>query len=134
MTEYILDTDTCIYWLKGHEEIRKKVGHAGVYGLRVTIITLAELKYGDYNSQKVSENLENIDKFLRKVKVLPLDHDAAERFGKIKTDLRRSGQTIQDFDILIASITLVHGGVLVTNNVKHFKRIPELTYESWLQE
>jgi tRNA(fMet)-specific endonuclease VapC len=100
----------------------------------VTIITLAELKYGAYNSQKVSENLENIDKFLRKVKVLPLDHDAAERFGKIKTDLRRSGQTIQDFDILIASITLVHGGVLVTNNVKHFKRIPELTYESWLQE
>ena len=69
MTEYILDTDTCIYLLKGNEEIR-----------------------------------------------------------------RRSGQTIQDFDILIASITLVHGGVLVTNNVKHFKRIPELTYESWLQE
>jgi PIN domain nuclease of toxin-antitoxin system len=25
MIEYVLDTDTCIYWLKGEERIRKKV-------------------------------------------------------------------------------------------------------------
>jgi tRNA(fMet)-specific endonuclease VapC len=80
MIEYVLDTDTCIYWLKGNEGIRKNIGHVGVDSLRATIITLAELKYGAYNSQKVSENLENIAKFLRKVKILPLDYDAAERF------------------------------------------------------
>jgi len=98
----------------------------------MTIITLAELKYGAYNSKKVNENLENIIKFLRKVRVLPLDSDAAERFGKIKTNFRKSGKIIQDFDILIASITLSHEGTLVTNNVNHFKRIPGLNYENWL--
>jgi tRNA(fMet)-specific endonuclease VapC len=100
----------------------------------MTIITLAELKYGAYCSQKVSENLESILRFLKKVKVLPLNYDAVERFGKIKAELRRSGQGIQDFDLLIASITLSHGGVLVTNNVGHFKRINGLKYENWLYQ
>ncbi|MBW1799128.1 MAG: type II toxin-antitoxin system VapC family toxin [Deltaproteobacteria bacterium] len=132
--EHILDTDTCIYWLKGREEIRDKAEKIGADNLRITIITLAELKYGAYNSQKVSENLESIGKFLRKVRVLSFDHDAAERFGKIKADLRKSGQIIQDFDILIASIVMSHKGVLVTNNIEHFSRISELNYENWLQK
>jgi tRNA(fMet)-specific endonuclease VapC len=134
MIEYILDTDTCIYWLKGKEEVRSKVEQIGVDNLRITIITLAELKYGAFNSQKVSENLKNINDFLGKVKVLLLDEDAAERFGRIKAGLRRTGQLIEDFDILISSIVLSHGGVLVTNNIEHFKRISGLSLENWVQE
>jgi tRNA(fMet)-specific endonuclease VapC len=134
MIEYVLDTDTCIYWLKGKEEIRIKVNEIGAECLSMTIVTLAELNYGAYNSGKVSANIENIHKFVKKVRVLPFESDAAERFGKIKTELRRSGQIIQDFDILIASIVLSHGGVLVTNNVGHFKRITGLRYDNWLQE
>ena len=84
---------------------------------------MAELKYGAYYSRKTKENLENIAGFLRKVKVLTLDYDGAERFGKIKAELRRSGRVIQDFDLLIASITLRHAGILVTNNVEHFKLV-----------
>ena len=134
MSDYVLDTDTCIYWLNGEEKIRRKVEQVGPDNLRLTIITLAELRYGAYNSQNVSENLKNIDNFLRKVRVLPLDHDAADRFGKIKVDLRKKGQIVEDFDVLIASIALSHGGVLVTNNVEHFKRIAVLNYVNWLEE
>ncbi len=104
MSDYVLDTDTCIYWLNGEGKIRRKVEQVGPDNLRLTIITLAELRYGAYNSQNVSENLKNIDNFLRKVRVLPLDHDAADRFGKIKVDLRKKGQIIEDFDVLINCI------------------------------
>lgn len=134
MSDYVLDTDTCIYWLNGEEKIRRKVEQVGPDNLRLTIITLAELRYGAYNSQNVSENLKNIDNFLRKVRVLPLDNDAAGRFGKIKVDLRKKGQIIEDFDVLIASIALSHGGVLVTNNVEHFKRIAVLNHVNWLED
>jgi Predicted nucleic acid-binding protein, contains PIN domain len=65
--------------------------------------------------------------------VLPLDEEATDRFGKIKVNLRISGQMIEDFDILIASITLGRSGILVTNNVEHFKRIAGLSYENWLE-
>lgn len=134
MSDYVLDTDTCIYWLNGEGKIRRKVEQVGPEDLRLTIITLAELRYGAYNSRNVSENLKNIENFLRKVRVLPLDDDATDRFGKIKVDLRKKGQIIEDFDVLIASIALSHGGVLVTNNVEHFKRIPALDYVNWLEE
>jgi tRNA(fMet)-specific endonuclease VapC len=134
MSDYVLDTDTCIYWLNGEGKIRTKVEQVGPDNLRMTIITLAELRYGAYNSQNVRENLENINNFLRKVRVLPLDQDGSDRFGKIKVDLRKKGQMIEDFDILIASITLSHGGVLVTNNVEHFKRIAALNYVNWMEE
>lgn len=133
MSGYVLDTNTCIYWLKGREEIRRKIEQVGTDNLRMTVITLAELRYGAYNSQKVEENLKNIDDFLRKVRVLFLSEDAADKFGKIKADLRGAGQIIDDFDILIAAITLSNDGVLVTNNIEHFKRVERLKYENWLE-
>jgi len=133
MSDYVLDTNTCIYWLKGREEIRRKIEQVGTDNLRMTVITLAELRYGAYNSQKVEENLKNIDDFLRKVRVLFLSEDAADKFGKIKADLRGAGQIIDDFDILIAAITLSNDGVLVTNNIEHFKRVERLKYENWLE-
>ena len=82
----------------------------------------------------MKENLKNIDNFLRKVEILPLHEEATDIFGKLKVELRRIGRMIEDFDILIASITLSHGGILVTNNVEHFKKIRGLSYENWLEE
>lgn len=63
--------------------------------------------------------------------MLPLDHDAVNTFGKTKVALGKKGQTLDDFDVLIASITLSHGGVLVTNNQRHFERIEGLQLENW---
>lgn len=133
MNDYVLDTNTCIYWLKGREEIRRRIEQIGTDNLRMTVVTLAEMRYGAYNSQKVEENLKNIDNFLRKVRVLFLNEDAANKFGKIKVDLCRGGQIIDDFDILISAITLSNDGILVTNNIEHFKRIEGLKFENWLE-
>ncbi len=129
---YVLDTDICIYWLNGNKRIRDKIMRIGTDSLRTTIITVAELRYGAYNSQKVEENLININKFLRKVRIIGLGKRAAERFGEIKAELRKKGELIGDFDIAIASITLNHKGILITNNIEHFKRIAGLHCENWL--
>ncbi len=42
-----------------------------------------------------------------------------------------SGMLIDDMDLLIASSALAHNLILVTNNEKHFKRIPGLEMENW---
>ncbi len=91
MNGYILDTDTCIYWLNGDEKIRKTVKKVGTDILKATVITFAELRFGAYNSHKVNENIKNIDNFFCKLKMLPLNQDSADRFGKLKVDLRRKG-------------------------------------------
>lgn len=133
MNTYVLDTDTCIYWLNGKESLRQKVKKIGFHQLRTTIITVAELRYGAHKSQRIEENLQKIDDFLKKVQVLPLDRESADQFGKIKATLQRAGQPCGDFDMLIAAITLRYDGILVTNNIEHFKRIDGLRYENWQQ-
>ena len=54
MNNFVLDTNICIYWLKGKPEIRKKIERVGVNRLKITVISLDELKYGAYYSQKVN--------------------------------------------------------------------------------
>jgi tRNA(fMet)-specific endonuclease VapC len=54
-----------------------------------------------------------------------------ETFAGLKVDLERAGQRLDDFDLIIASTALVLNYRLVTNNEKHFKRIPGLHIENW---
>lgn len=65
MPKYILDTDTCIYWLKGDRRIEKKILTAGLENVTITVITECELFYGAYKSARVDKNLEVL-KALRK--------------------------------------------------------------------
>ncbi len=41
---------------------------------------------------------------------------------------------LEDFDLLIAATALAHDRTLVTNNLDHFNRIPELQLENWAPE
>ncbi len=132
MTVYVFDTDTCIYWLNGNPGVSKKVEKHGTDGLNITMITYAELRFGAYNSQRVRENLDNIDFFLKGVSVLPLTRQAADSFGRIKANLRQKGDIIGDFDILIAAVTMELNATLITNNLSHFRRIEKLSCENWL--
>jgi len=53
--------------------------------------------------------------------------------ASIYADLKNKGKTIGDADILIASIVINNGGILVSNNQKHYENIPDLNLENWLQ-
>jgi tRNA(fMet)-specific endonuclease VapC len=70
--------------------------------------------------------------------VLFIDEPAAEQFGRFKailrrTGRRRTGRPIGDIDLCIAGIAVRHGLIVVTNNTRHFERIPELPLENWLE-
>jgi len=58
-----------------------------------------------------------------------LDEAAATVFDRlVKMKLGKSERS----DLLIASITLSRGAILVTHNVKDFKRVPNLILENWV--
>lgn len=128
---YLLDTDICIYWLKGHQQIREKFLAVGWDRLIVCAITAAELYYGAYNSSRVSENLARATLFLQQLSVLPLSDRALRYFGELKAEFRRRGQPLADFDLLIASVALTETRILVTNNTRHYNRIAGLQLENW---
>lgn len=67
------------------------------------------------------------------IKVLPWIPEASVCFGKIKAELERSGQLIDDFDITIAAIAMSHSVSVVTANLSHFQRIDELSCLHWIE-
>jgi len=128
---FILDTDICVYWLKGYENIEKKALEVGLENISISFITLSELYYGAYKSQKKEKNILNIEKLKRKLFVVESNDMICEMFGKIKVALIDKGDIIDDADIFIAACTLSENAVLVTNNEKHFERIDGLKLENW---
>ena len=50
---------------------------------------------------------------------------------KKKPKLRKSGKTIDDFDLLIGVSAVVNKLILVTNNESHFDRIEGIDIENW---
>ena len=57
---------------------------------------------------------------------------AAEEYGRIRADLEKKGTPIGSLDMLIAASALSNNSVLVTNNDKEFRRIPELKVQNWI--
>ena len=132
---YLLDTDMCIYLLNGHPHVKARVAQVGVAALAVAIATVGELYFGAYNSARVEANVARVRAFLSPPgpHILLIDVPAAEQFGRLKAILRRAGRPIGDIDLFIAGVALCHGLTVVTNNISHFERIPELPWENWLE-
>ncbi len=128
---FLLDTDMVIYSLKGNEAVKQNLRTHINDPIKITTVTLMELYYGAYKSQKVTANLARLKMIERNMGIISPDEKSAEIFGMIKADLEKKGIPLDDFDIIIASCALVHNHTLVTNNVKHYKRIDGLRLANW---
>lgn len=131
MGKFILDTDTCIYWLKGNGNIERSIIRHGLGNVFITVITECELFYGAYKSIKKDKNLAVIEELKTRIKTLHTVSGVPSLYGKIKAELESKGQTLDDADLLISSIALLNNATLVTNNIEHFKRINGLKIENW---
>lgn len=131
--KYLLDTDILIFWLKGNQTIEAKATQLGLEQLSYSIVSLAELYFGAYNSQYLEKNLLAVEIVRQKLQLLNFNEKSAKLFGKIKAKLKQQGNIILDADIMIASIALSNELILVTNNSNHFQRIPHLKLENWMK-
>jgi tRNA(fMet)-specific endonuclease VapC len=85
MKKYLLDTNICIYHIKGLYDIDKKIEEVGIENCFLSEITIAELKFGVENSENKERNKEEVEKFIKLFQVIPispcLDTYAAEKAG-----------------------------------------------------
>jgi len=90
-------------------------------------VVVGELYKGAFRSSAAARHLENVEKrVLPAVTVLSYDVAAARVYGQVRAYLESAGRLLADADLQIAATALVHDLVLVTGNVKHFKRVPGL--------
>ena len=91
----------------------------------------AELIYGAQKSQKATQTMEMIGRFLGPLQIIPFDMEAAFFYGKIRASLEKGGEIIGFNDMIIAATVLAHNGTLVTNNSGEFSRIKGINLENW---
>jgi tRNA(fMet)-specific endonuclease VapC len=132
MNKYLLDTSICVFLLRQKYGIAEKLSKLELSQCYISEITLAELKYGAYKSQKTNENLKVINDFASKINIVPF-RDTIDIYAKEKNALCSLGKPIEEFDLLIGCAALSYGLILVTDNTKHFNRIENLVVENWVK-
>jgi tRNA(fMet)-specific endonuclease VapC len=132
MLKYLLDTNIVIYVLKRRPKEVLDIFNANASRMAISSITLSELMYGAEKSLNTDKNLEAVEEFVSHLEVLPYDAKASQHYGQIKAALEKKGQIIGENDIHIAAHAISHGLILVSNNVREFKRVPNLALENWL--
>lgn len=127
---FMLDTDTVSFALRGQGQVGARIVEHRPSELCLSAITVAELRYGAV--RRKSTKLQHlIDAFTSNVTVMPFDEGCATQFGHIASELAERGTSIGEFDVLIAAHAMTLEVTLVTNNVKHFRRVPELKVDTW---
>ena len=132
MLKYLLDTNIVIYVLKRRPVEVLEIFNTNAIRMAISSITLSELFYGAEKSINVDKNLEAIEEFISHLDVLPYDAKASQHYGQIKAALEKKGEVIGENDIHIAAHAISQGLILVTNNLREFKRVPNLALENWI--
>lgn len=131
---YLLDTDTCIYIRRNRPPAalarlqKTKVGDAAI-----SVITYGELVYGAEKSVEPKRAAAGLSRLVALLPVLALPENAADAYGAIRARLAAKGQLIGPNDLWIAAHALASKLILVTNNTREFKRIPDLKIENWVE-
>ncbi|MFQ6758859.1 MAG: type II toxin-antitoxin system VapC family toxin [Deltaproteobacteria bacterium] len=128
---FLLDTDTVIYSLKGQGGVAENLRIHVHEPLYLSTITMMELYYGAYKSQNVDANLAKLKTIESAFPLLPPGPETVEAFGKMKATLEVQGLRLADLDLIIAATALARNLTLVSNNQKHFRRIPGLKLVNW---
>ena len=129
--KYLLDTSVCIELLRGNEKVRQYcIENNGL--CCISEITAIELYYGAYNAPKKYQKQE-----ILKAEMLAVAYEVigvsniAKPFCMEKIRLQSSGNSIEDFDLLIGITARENNLTVVTHNTKHFCRIDNLKIEDW---
>ena len=130
---YLLDTNTCIYIInKKPASAIGKIQTKQPEQVAISSITIAELEYGVARSQHPERNRVALMEFLMPFTIVDFDHEAATSYGIIRSSLEKAGKPIGPMDLLLAAQARAHNMVLVTNNLKEFKRVEGLRLENWV--
>lgn len=131
MTRCLLDTNICIYFLKGQFALDKAIEKVGLSNCYVSEVTIAELKFGAENSENIERNRKTVDQFVSKFTVIPI-FNSLDIYAREKARLRKKGLPLDDFDLLIGATAISNNLTLVTRNVSDFERPRGIEIENWI--
>ena len=133
-TQYLLDTNICIYITKHQPEIVRQhfEKHLPDGNIFISVITLGELRFGAEKSQNKVKALKVIEEFTSIIPIVELNETVAEHYAQIRKELTIQGLIIGNNDLWLAAHARANNWVMVTNNEKEFLRVDQLKVENWV--
>ncbi len=125
--KYLVDSDYVADYLKGRRTATDLLGVLFQDGMAMSIITFAEVYEGIYYGYNRTHYTKIFHHFLQGVSVLGITRSIAKQYARMRGELGRKGQLIDQPDLFIAATAIHHNVTLVTRNIKDFERIPHLT-------
>ncbi|MDR3339454.1 MAG: PIN domain-containing protein [Candidatus Symbiothrix sp.] len=134
MTKYLLDTNICVFFMRGKRYIGERIIRNGLDNCFISEITVGELLYGiECDEINFAENTEKVNELIEKLTVIPITNILQE-YAKQKAILRKQGALIDDMDIFIGATAIINDMILVTDNEKHLNRLSNIKIENWIEK
>ncbi len=131
--QYLLDTNICVFFLRGRLELDKIIREKGGENCFISELTVFELKYGAENSDNPKKSHKAVNKFVSGLSVIPI-YGIVDKYAEMKVKFRKNGVPMHDeFDLIIGVTALANNLTLVTDNTKDFKNFENLKIENWFK-
>ena len=137
---HLFDADTLTHLHAQHPRVVERLRQCDDPEIGISIVTKAEvlrarceflLKAADAEQVVRAQNwLELSEALLRQLLIVPFGDRAVREFKRLQKQkaLKKMGPA----DLLVASVALANRATLVTRNLRHFRQIPNLDVENWV--
>ena len=130
----VLDTNVVSSAMRGDLATLERLEALGKLNALVPQPVWAEIAYGIDRlpaSRRRGGLEQRFAMFRSELPTLEWSLEVSLRFGEIKALLERRGAPLEDFDIAIAAHAIASRAIMVTANIRHFRRVQGLEVEDW---
>ena len=124
---YLIDTNIIIDFFSNDFELKEKLTTSNIL---IPAVVIGELYFGAYASSNAKSKIREIEEFIKACEIVYVDIDTAKYYGKVKSQLKKSGTPIPENDVWITALSLQYKAVLATRD-KHFDKPEDIKVEYW---
>ncbi len=128
---HLLDTNIVSLLMRNDEQIAVRVNELPMRLVAMSVISEMELQFGIEKAGNPERLTEAFRRVLAGVSVRALPAEIAPQYARLRNELERRGSPIGPLDTVIAAHALAEGAVLVTPNIREFRRVKGLRVEAW---
>lgn len=133
--KYLLDTCIISYFFRALPNVVENFKKTKPNDLAISCVTHMEIEFElALNTTRASILRTKCNQLCSMVHILPFEKEEAIIAATIRTKLQKKGKPIGHYDVLIAATAISHKLICVTNNMREFDRIDNLTIENWMEE